>query len=205
MKLSHFPITLQPSTIVKVDKSRFIWACTTQFTALEHNSLVQANSQTSDRSLHRPPFCQFLSLVHWLSQGCWPAFYFQLEFPPLGWQDPHPQWHSPGFLFSAPVLQLAPRSGTEGNSRLASCRVQWQEHSWTLCFTYGGNQVLWASQVPLRRHQSDIYSGSCWDLRHDLQEMIAGRPGCRAKAVKTSPFKGSQECGRVSQKKHPKA
>lgn len=52
------------------------------------------------------PGCWFPSPVHWLSQGCWPGFYFQLEFPPLGSFDPHPEGHFPGSLFSAPPCPL---------------------------------------------------------------------------------------------------
>ena len=84
-------------------------------------------------------------------------------------------WSPPWGAFSwfsvqCPTLPLALE--LERISGSFSCKVQSEEDSETLCFISGGNQVLWASKAPLRRHQGDIYSGSCWDLRQDLQEMI---------------------------------
>lgn len=164
MKLSHFHITLQPSTTVKVDKSCFILGLHHPATVTKHNTLSQANPGTCGSRLHRPQW------THWLTQGCWPGFYFQLEFPPLGTFGPHPQGHFPGSLFSAPPCPLLWHWRVSG---LASCRVQWED-SGISCFISAGNQVLWASQTPLRRHQGDIYVGSCKDLRQDPQGMIAG-------------------------------
>lgn len=75
--------------------------------------------------------------------------------------------------FSAQCPSLALALEPKRSSGSSSIQVQWEEDSGALWFLSAGSQVLWASTAPLGRHQDDIYSGSSWDLRPDLQEMIA--------------------------------
>lgn len=92
------------------------------------------------------------------------------------------------FPDQCPTLPLALEPKRISGS--SSFKVQWEEDSGTLWFISAGNQVLWASTAPLRRHQSDIYSGSSWDLRQDLQEMIAGGHVVRLKLYRNLNPKG---------------
>lgn len=146
---------------------------------------------------HRLPVSKWSML--WFSQGCWPGFYFQLEFPPLGSFDPRPQGHFSSSLFPP---HLAPYFGIKENSKL---RLQYSPmvRLMVIMLKLLGELRLWAYGNPLRRKTPR------WLLLRKLQRSKARpagndsrRPFCRAKAVKTSPFKGSQECEKVSQKKH---
>lgn len=122
----------------------------------------------------------------WFSQGCWPDFYFQLEFPPLGSFDPHPQGHFSSSLFPP---HLDPCFGIKENSKLrllysATVRL-------VVMLKLLGELIQWAYGDPLGRKTPR------WHLLRKLLRSKARpagndsrRPCRRAKAVKASPFKG---------------
>lgn len=135
---------------------------------------------------HRLPVSKWN--MPWFSQGCWPGFYFQLEFPPLGSFDPHPQGHFSSSLFPP---HLAPCFGIIENSML---RLLYSLMIRLLVIPLKpfGELRLWVYGDPLRGKTPR------WLLLRKLLRSKARpagndsrRPCCRAKAVKTSPFKGS--------------
>lgn len=154
--------------------------------ALKHSTLVPANPWTSSQATG----CCFSSSIHWLSRGCWPGFYFELEFPLLGSLAPHPQGPCPGSLLSAPPcpwlwnpgeFQAHPPSKsnekkTQGHSGLYLLGSRFCEPSRLLL---GDTKVTFTQEAPETRPAGN-------DSR---------RPCCKAKAVKKSPLKGSQACG----------
>lgn len=148
MKLSHFLITLQPSTIVKVDKSHFIWACTTQFTALNTTAQTQATHRLLIAQAPRllPVWVQYTGShkgADLLSIFNWNFLLWGARFPTLRAFT----WFSgsvPLFYSFVSTLEL------KGIPGLPSAESNDRNIIWTLQVTHGGNQVLWASQVPLR-------------------------------------------------------
>lgn len=142
--------------------------------------------------------CQFLILVHWPHKGADLVSIFNWNF--LLWSHLVPTLRGI-FLVLCSVPHLAPGFGTEENSRLILLQSPLRRlrnimlHIWW----EPGFVSLPSSSLEIVR----------WHLLRKLlrsKTRPAGndsrRPCCRAKAAKTSTFKGSKECGRVSQKKH---
>lgn len=134
------------------------------------------SGQSMDFTGHRLLVCKFYSLA--LTRVLtWFLFWTGISSPGVTGSPPTGAFSR--FSAQCPTLPLALEPQRISGS--SSFKVQWEEDSGTFWLISAGNQVLWAFKAPLRRHQDDIYSGSSWDLRQDLQEMIAGSHVVRLK------------------------
>lgn len=115
--------------------------------------------------------CWFLSLVFWDSHRVLTWFLFSTGIFSSGVIWPPPQGAFSWFPIPCPTYPPALESKRIPSSSFST--VQWDD-LWLLCFKSARSHSSKRLWDPPRRHRGDIYSGSCWNLRHDLQEMIPG-------------------------------